>query len=245
MLQTKEVHEQEATQPQLTSSGLKEFEKAAKWLSQADFSHKVIIAGNHDLSLDRQYTLKHDTGWKVSGNNMEECRHLMQNIPGVTYLEHDSCMIDVAGRQLSVFGSPYTIDTGTQNWAFQYPPSQARDVWKDIPTSTCILVTHSPPMGILDESSHWSDGGCPALREAVRTVQPRLHIFGHHHEGRGAQMHDWCADGTNRITSWSDPGADNRKQSVLDLTRRQLDNEHSDRTSTAFVNASIMKKSWA
>ncbi|KAI7083660.1 hypothetical protein KC356_g7373 [Hortaea werneckii] len=50
----------------LTNQGsLSEIQKAVSWLSKADFKTKIVIAGNHDLSLDPNYRLKHAEGWKV------------------------------------------------------------------------------------------------------------------------------------------------------------------------------------
>lgn len=52
-----------------------------------------------------------------------------------------------------------------------------------------VLVTHEPPLEILDFSSgvHW--GNLP-LRNCVEKVKPRLHIFGHAHESYGITNHD-------------------------------------------------------
>ena len=47
-----------------------------------------------------------------------------------------------------------------------------------------VLLTHVPPYGILDEvaSLHIGSRG---IREAVRALRPRFHLFGHVHEARG------------------------------------------------------------
>lgn len=52
-----------------------------------------------------------------------------------------------------------------------------------------VLVTHEPPLEILDFSSgvHW--GNLP-LRNCVEKVKPRLHIFGHAHESYGTTERD-------------------------------------------------------
>ena len=53
-----------------------------------------------------------------------------------------------------------------------------------IPDDTDVLVTHTPPYGILDR-----DGsilyGSRVLLERVRTIRPRLHLFGHIHKAHG------------------------------------------------------------
>ena len=53
-----------------------------------------------------------------------------------------------------------------------------------IPDDTDVLVTHTPPYGILDR-----DGsilyGSRELLERVHTIRPRLHLFGHIHKAHG------------------------------------------------------------
>ncbi|MBQ0022215.1 MAG: metallophosphatase domain-containing protein [Prevotellaceae bacterium] len=58
-----------------------------------------------------------------------------------------------------------------------------------IPNGIDILVTHEPPVMILDESSgtHW--GNIP-LRNRVFAVKPKYHLFGHAHEAYGTEKHD-------------------------------------------------------
>ncbi|QIW96111.1 hypothetical protein AMS68_001629 [Peltaster fructicola] len=229
----------------LTNQGsLHELKKAAHWLEQADFEHKIITAGNHDLSLDVRYQAKHAEGWNVTPVAAEECRQLIRNIPGVTYLEHNDCTLQIKGHSLRVFGSPYSVDRGKQNWAFQYSAEDAHVTWTAIPTNTNILITHTPPAGVLDNSTHWIDGGCPSLLAKVSAVRPLLHVFGHHHEGRGACILKWDEKDELTVTKWSDPGEGNRKQSLLDLTRT-LHEQESGKRYTAAVNASIMRTSWS
>lgn len=53
-----------------------------------------------------------------------------------------------------------------------------------IPADTDVLITHSPPHGILDHD----DGinyGSQELLERLAAVQPRLHLFGHIHIEHG------------------------------------------------------------
>lgn len=46
-------------------------------------------------------------------------------------------------------------------------------------------MTHGPPYGILDKTEEGLLVGCEELLAAVRRVQPKVHIFGHIHEGYG------------------------------------------------------------
>jgi Icc-related predicted phosphoesterase len=52
----------------------------------------------------------------------------------------------------------------------------------NIPGDTDILISHVPPLGILDGGQ-----GCSALRRVVIRVKPKLHCFGHIHSAYGVQ----------------------------------------------------------
>lgn len=49
-----------------------------------------------------------------------------------------------------------------------------------------VLVSHEPPLMILDESNHIHWGNAP-LRNRVFEVKPRFHFFGHAHEAYGTE----------------------------------------------------------
>jgi hypothetical protein len=83
-----------------------------------------------------------------------------------------------------------------------------------------VLITHSPPLGILDSSVQY--GGVPretpiaigsaALRDRLRGMRaadrPRLHIFGHEHDARGVLCeHDMGTVFVNAAAVNGDQGA--------------------------------------
>ena len=59
-------------------------------------------------------------------------------------------------------------------------------------------MTHGPPYNILDRTIDHSHAGCPSLLRHLgrMTNPPRLHVFGHIHEARGALVHQWDPDPT-------------------------------------------------
>lgn len=60
--------------------------------------------------------------------------------------------------------------------------------FNDIPFHTDVLVTHTPPLGILDGfDTHYGDS---LLLEKVFQIKPRLHLFGHIHESYGTEFVD-------------------------------------------------------
>lgn len=121
-------------------------------------------------------------------------------------------------------------------WAFGYSSSEAQQIWDKIPFDTDILLTHTPPKYHLDERSDRRSVGCEALRERIWRVRPRLHVCGHVHESRGAEVIRWDLSQRNlkfkeeSTTVWNDPGAGekNKKLCVVNLTAKggaNLDND--------------------
>jgi len=54
------------------------------------------------------------------------------------------------------------------------------------------MMTHGPPYRILDQTVYGEKCvGCPHLLRAAYRAKPRLHCFGHIHEGWGAQRVLW------------------------------------------------------
>ncbi|KAK0930729.1 hypothetical protein LTR91_010488 [Friedmanniomyces endolithicus] len=227
----------------LTNQGsYAELKKAVDWIEKVDFAVKVVVA-------DAAYELKHAEGWRVQPTDTGLCRKLLTENKSFTYLENSSALIEIPDKNVSlrVFGSPYSRDRGRQNWAFQYPDERAEEIWSAILDDTDVLVTHTPPAGHCDTSSHWVEGGCPGLTATIGRVKPLLHVCGHCHEGRGAEMLRWGErPGTVAIVrKWEDPGAGNKKQSLLNLTGSRAGEMPLEvNQETAVVNASIVARSF-
>ncbi len=58
-----------------------------------------------------------------------------------------------------------------------------------IPSDVDVLVSHEPPLMILDKDNniHW---GNATLKNRVFEVKPRYHFFGHAHGAYGTEKHD-------------------------------------------------------
>lgn len=138
----------------------------AKWLRAQPHAHKIVVAGNHDRCLELDLGL---------GEKLFE---------GATYLLDREAT--VAG--LRFYGSPWQPEF--LSWAFNLPRGEPlREVWSKIPFGIDVLVTHGPPWGILDRTLSEQSVGCEELLMAVERVEPRLHVFGHIHEGAGTLGH--------------------------------------------------------
>ena len=98
-------------------------------------------------------------------------------------------------------------------------------LWDKIPLNTDVVITHTPPKGHCDQSGRTA-AGCESLYRALWRVRPSLAICGHIHEGRGADRISWDLSTQNpkfqeNMTGhWEDPGFDNKKQSLLDLSSK-------------------------
>jgi hypothetical protein len=206
---------------------------------------KIVIAGNHDLTLDtsfyEQYGVNHHY---LSQENHLDCQSLLTNTDSLIYLLHHSCLVRLRNpngphTEFTVFGSPHTPEYGL--WAFMYPRHQsdggvaASRLWDQIPLDTDVLVTHGPAFGHLDETSSREAAGCEELRKAMWRVRPRLALCGHIHEARGAEKVRWDL-GSNEsykevdVQAWDDPAPAGEKICLIDLTSKRgnsLDNDGS------------------
>ena len=54
--------------------------------------------------------------------------------------------------------------------------------WQNMPENLDMLVTHTPPSGILDYTLNKEHIGCDQLLKQIRITPPKLHLFGHVHE---------------------------------------------------------------
>lgn len=69
-------------------------------------------------------------------------------------------------------------------------------IYSDIHEDIDVAITHGAPLNIRD--GHEGQGarehkyrGSESLRHHVAMAKPRLHVFGHHHEGYGITLVDW------------------------------------------------------
>nr|POF15352.1 putative rhamnogalacturonate lyase c [Quercus suber] len=152
-----------------------EIQRQLDWLNAQPHTHKIVVAGNHDLLLDAAFVDRHpDRELNKPGASARDL-----NWGSVIYLENDSVELVCGSRTIRVFGSPNTPRCG--NFAFQYDSLQS--FWAGrLPADTDILVTHGQPALHLDGNK-----GCHSLLEELWTVRPRLVVFGHVHHARGRE----------------------------------------------------------
>jgi Icc-related predicted phosphoesterase len=70
------------------------------------------------------------------------------------------------------------------SWSYDFSEDEAYDLLRDCPSGG-VLVSHSPPAGVLDVSSDGRSIGSQAVRETIRIKKPNLVVCGHIHGSAG------------------------------------------------------------
>lgn len=192
-----------------------EHRKMLDMLKDADAEVKIVIAGNHDITLDEEYYTQFGyTRHRWSGGSetrgIESPAEIKQMYTGeeardagIIYLEEGLKTFRLKnGAQFTVYSSPYQPEFC--RWAFAYerdidrfnpsPPVSKFKAPNPVPDfpEVDIMLTHGPPYGILDKVVGGGQNvGCEHLLRADARARPRLHVFGHIHEGYGAVRTDW------------------------------------------------------
>jgi len=138
-----------------------------EWFANQEYVKQVYIAGNHD---NRTYKL---------------------GFPKSEYLQDSG--IEFEG--FKIWGSPWTKEFEGMNpkcKAFTLKTEEElNEKWALIPDDIDILITHSPPYGILDGITNFYDGtlfhtGSTSLHARIKELKNlKAHVFGHIHEAFG------------------------------------------------------------
>ncbi|KAL1957427.1 hypothetical protein VTO42DRAFT_5995 [Malbranchea cinnamomea] len=181
-------------------------------LKRANAELKIVIAGNHDITLDKEYYneygyRRHRTSEKQDLAKIRElyCGEEAQK-HGIAYMDEGLRNFTLKnGARFTVYASPY--QPKFCQWAFAYKRSQDRfnpspegaefQAENPIPSfpGVDIVLTHGPPKDIGDKVAQERSEGCAHLRRAVARARPRIHCFGHIHEGHGAYLMKWDKEG--------------------------------------------------
>lgn len=152
-------------------------------LKQLPHTYKIVVAGNHDFSLD------------------DKLPETIQNFFGDTciYLQDDS--IELLG--IKFYGCPWT----PIGMSFHARGDPLTAMFDRIPSDTDYLITHSPPYNVLDlafmkptpfnqgkskcvecnetHAQYYKHWGVKSLKNRVLQVNPKIHQFGHVHDEGG------------------------------------------------------------
>ncbi|XXH02324.1 hypothetical protein Hte_008697 [Hypoxylon texense] len=180
-------------------SKIDEIRVALKQLQDIEAPLKIVIPGKHDFTMDVP-TFIYNVATapepldlalvKTEYGNYGEAKRMFEDMKaqGIHVLQEGTHQFELNnGAVLSVYASPFTPSLDDP-WGFHYHPGQ-HDF--DIPKGVDVVITHVPPHGVLDFAASGGRAGCPNLFRAVAHAQPKLHCFGHVHEGWGAKLVTW------------------------------------------------------
>ena len=203
-------------------SKLEEYEASIRLLKDLHASLKLVIAGNHDFTMDIPNfrkkiadagpSLDPDLVRKVYGD-YGSARQMFEDAraAGIIFLDEGTHHFALEnGAILSVYASPWTPSFG--NSGFQYAPRDGHNF--EIAEGTDLVITHGPPKGIMDYTESKQRAGCPNLFGAIARARPRLHCFGHIHEGWGAKLVTWRDQLTETPSHFTD--IDNERSVIVE-----------------------------
>lgn len=156
----------------LTSLGnFNEFRGVGEWFKSIKhkFKHIIIVGGNHDFSLmlNSKITLQEHFD------------------PEVIYLQDSGIELD----GVKFYGSPWCPQF--YDWAFMKEEADLIPHWNAIDDDVNVLITHTPPYGILDENATKHHCGSLTLYERIKGLKSlKHHIFGHLHHSYGQETID-------------------------------------------------------
>ncbi|KAL6480831.1 hypothetical protein MHYP_G00118640 [Metynnis hypsauchen] len=164
-----------------------EVKKFNDWLGTLPYEFKVVIAGNHELTFDKDFMaelVKQDYYRfpSVSKLRPEDFDNVQSLLTNCIYLQDSEVMV----KGFRIYGTPWT--PWFNGWGFNLPRGQSLlDKWNQIPEDIDILMTHGPPLGFRDwVPKELQRVGCVELLNTVqRRVRPKLHVYGGIHEGYG------------------------------------------------------------
>lgn len=131
------------------------------WFGKQEFDLILCTGGNHDHLLQDHI--------KQHGNPFKNA----------TFLQDETHQ----HKGVNFYGTPWVPQLSGH--AFFQSAKGLRDKWAMIPRETDVLITHTPPFGILDQSSRSYQLGCEYLANELPRIAPKLHCFGHVHASYG------------------------------------------------------------
>ncbi|RMX81802.1 hypothetical protein D0869_06540 [Hortaea werneckii] len=212
-------------------SKLHEFKTTLQALQSIRAPLKLVIAGNHDFTLDvpafkrKLFAIDpplDDALVKREYGSFGEARALWESeeakAAGIHLLDEGTHTFQVAnGSTLTVFASPYTCSLSA-DCGFQHRPDEEHE-WPLQP-GTDIAITHSPPLGVLDRTDDGKRAGSSSLFAAVASARPQVHCFGHIHESWGARKVHWREEVADSSPPTHFTSIDNEKPLLIENLAR-------------------------
>lgn len=206
-------------------SKMDEFRTSLELLQTINAPLKLVIAGNHDFTLDipafRKIIAGADSSItpeeiKRAYGDFGDAEQLLVEASrnGIVFLGEGIHHFNLQnGASLTVYASPFT-PSKEAGGGFQFRRGEYHDFNIGDGRAVDVVITHGPPKGVLDFTDSRERGGCEHLFAAIARARPRLHCFGHIHEGWGAKLVAWRDHPGENPTHFTD--IDNGSSVLLD-----------------------------
>lgn len=154
----------------------KEVESFFNWYDSDNLNYdfKLFIAGNHDFLFERE---------------LDKAKGILTGHKSIDYIQDELITLfkkdEDEEEEIKIWGSPWS--PRFYDWAFNLDRNSdiMRSKWNMIPDDIDILITHTPPHGLLDSNTYYEKCGDELLMERIKEIKPKICVFGHIHEANG------------------------------------------------------------
>eukprot|EP00933_Yihiella_yeosuensis_P071284 TRINITY_DN79492_c0_g1_i1.p1 TRINITY_DN79492_c0_g1~~TRINITY_DN79492_c0_g1_i1.p1 ORF type:complete len:334 (-),score=36.19 TRINITY_DN79492_c0_g1_i1:43-1044(-) len=169
-----------------TSHGsLEEVKRFADWFGSQPHSTKLLVPGNHDMILHKEYYDNFWSDWSSKKESHEEAVKVLTD-KNIKILVDETVYI----HGVKFHGSPWVTQHHSWSTAFNKSEEGMGNHWRLLPPGIDVLLTHMPPYGMGDREAFGHHHGCPHLALKVAEVKPKIHVFGHVHGDHGIFKRD-------------------------------------------------------
>jgi Icc-related predicted phosphoesterase len=114
--------------------------------------------------------------------------------PEIVDVFEETDTVDVHGKRAEVNGHVFAGLGASNplpfNTLFTYSEENIHLILDSVARGAEVIVTHTPPYGILDRTMFGHHGGSEAIRKVIDEHTPRLSVFGHIHESPGIERNE-------------------------------------------------------
>lgn len=129
----------------------------------------------------------------IAGNH-DDCM-LDATLEGLPDDVHYLCDSGITINGISFYGAPMFV-------TFEGEDLKELEQYEQIPDSIDVLITHRPPLGILDSIDDNLHYGSSVLLDKVTKIKPKMHLFGHVHSACGTINWKGITFSNAGLTDW-------------------------------------------
>lgn len=172
--------------------------KFRRWLRReaSNFEAVILTGSNHDCLFEHPETMCEAYAAAVDMGMTPTWTPSVVRGPALVPLAR----LDASGVKFAAYNLSPTINQ--RPWPFSAARGCNRqmreeqvvmDAWLDAYPD--VLLSHSPPAGLLDQNSHGEHCGCGTVSRIMHDTMPKFSVHGHIHEARGQRTRVYAANG--------------------------------------------------